>query len=168
MIVLPIAAAVVVVVGVAAATRSRRFEVVRSIAIDAPSDRIAPLIDDLRRWPDWQPDDAARTFSGAKRGVGAVCDVDGKQMVARMEVVEASPTTIRVRAVWRRPFVATNENVFRLAPRDGGGTDVSWTLDGERVAILKLMTVFVPVDRIMGLHLERGLAALAQSVLSQR
>jgi hypothetical protein len=79
-----------------------------------------------------------------------------------MEIVEASPQRVSVRVDWRRPFVASNMNEFALAPR-GDGTLVTWTLDGENIYVLKLMTLFVGADRLMGSHLGRGLTALKRA-----
>ena len=165
---------VAVVVGVVAAlaalvviTRPARFRVERSITIRAPAAHVVGLIDDLRRWPVWSEQgegDLAtkRQFSGAERGVGAECEFEGEGQrgKGRMRIVEASPSVVRVQVDWKRPFVASNANVFRLEPSPEAETRVTWTLDGENVLILKAMSLFVGAERLMGPHLEHGLAQL--------
>jgi hypothetical protein len=167
---LPVALALVVVILAVlalAASRPPRFRVERSLTIGAPSAVVVGLLDDLRRWPAWQQEGAAdpttkRDFAGAARGAGAVCDWDseGRGSKGRMRIVEASPSLVRVDVDWKRPFVASNANLFRLEPRGDTATQLTWTLDGENIFVLKVMTLFFGAERLMGPHLERGLAAL--------
>jgi len=166
LVVLAIAAALVMIVAVLASRKPARFVVSRSVRLEAPRDSILPFINDLRRWPEWSEAgnrDKARTrnYLGPVSGLGAIGEWEGKGSAGkvRLEIIEASPSSVRVQADWSRPFVARNFNQYSLAP-DGNGTRITWTLDGEMVRMLKVMTVFVSPDRLMGSHLERGLAAL--------
>jgi hypothetical protein len=126
------------------------------------------LIENLRAWPSWSAEKedptATRAYNEVARGVGATCEWTSRGSAGngRMEIVEASRQRVSVRVDWRRPFVATNVNDFTLAP-SGDATLVTWTLDGENIYVLKLMTLFVGADRLMGSHLERGLAALKRA-----
>jgi hypothetical protein len=171
MVALLVVGGIVVVVGgvfAIAATKPPRFRIVRTIAIAAPVERVVALVDDLRSWPSWSDDgtDATvtRTYEGAPRGVGAIgrWDSKGRAGKGRMEIVEASRELVRVNVDWERPFAARNVNDFAFAPSDGG-TLVTWTLDGENLYILKVMTVVLGLDRLMGRHLEQGLAALKRA-----
>ena len=77
-----------------------------------------------------------------------------------MEISESvEPSKVVVKADWKKPFAALNQNEFTLAP-DGQGTKVMWTWRGQNVYPLKLMSVFTNVDRMMGSHFERGLDQL--------
>ena len=172
LVVLAIAAGLVIIVAVLASRKPPRFVVSRSVRLEAPRDSVLPFINDLRRWPEWSEagirDKAtARSYLGADSGPGAIGEWEGEGRggKVRLEIIEASPTSVRVQADWSRPFVARNFNQFNLAP-DGNGTRVTWTLDGETMRILKVMTVFVSPDRLMGRHLEHGLAALRTAVES--
>jgi hypothetical protein len=153
---------------VVAATRPARFRVERSVTIGAPPDRVLALVEDLRNWPSWSGEKEdpteTRAYNDVARGVGAVCEWDsrGSAGKGRLEIVEASTQRVSVRADWRRPFAASNVNDFVLAPR-GDATLVTWTLDAENIYILKVMTLFVGIDRLMGNHLERSLAALKRA-----
>jgi hypothetical protein len=66
---------------------------------------------------------------------------------------------IRLQADWAKPFAARNLNIFTLEPQ-GNATRITWVLDGENIVMLKVMTVFVSSDRLMGNHFETGLASL--------
>ena len=58
-----------------------------------------------------------------------------------------------------KPFAARNINEFTLEPA-GDSTNVTWDFTGAYVYVLKVMTVFVSVDRMMGRHFETGLENL--------
>jgi uncharacterized protein YndB with AHSA1/START domain len=158
---------IVAAVLIAAATKSDTFRIERSIVIQAPPEKVYPLIADLHEWPKWAPQDREdptmkRAFSGAVRGVGAASDWSGSGNTGkgRMEIVTAeAPRTVTVKVDFEKPFVAHNLNTFVLAP-DGNGTRVSWTMQGTNVYMMKVMSVFVNMDRTMGSHFESGLANL--------
>jgi hypothetical protein len=153
---------------VVASTRPPRFRVDRSVTITARPERVLALLEDLHMWPSWSAEKAdptaTRAYNEVSKGVGAVCEwaSRGSAGAGRMEIVEASSQGVLVRVAWKRPFVATNMNAFALAER-GNATLVTWTLEGEYVFILKLMAPVFGVDRLMGGHLERGLAALKRA-----
>ncbi|HKF20803.1 MAG TPA: SRPBCC family protein [Candidatus Angelobacter sp.] len=152
-----------------AARKPPRFSIQRSVTIRAGPEKVFALINDLRRWPEWSDSEKdgstlARKYSGAPAGRGAIYEWDGKGNAGagRLEIVESSPTLIRLQADWARPFAARNINCFNIDPQ-GNGTRVTWTLDGENVFMLKVMTVFVSTESLMGPHLEKGLAGLKAS-----
>jgi hypothetical protein len=67
-----------------AATLPDTFQIERSATINAPSEKIFPLINDFRQWRAWSPwenlDPALqRTFSGPESGVGAVYEWAGNK-----------------------------------------------------------------------------------------
>jgi len=170
LVILAIAAGLAIIVGILASRKPPRFVVTRSVRLEAARDSVLLFINDLHRWPEWSEAGnrdvaTARSYLGATSGQGAIGEWDGKGSVGkgRLEIIEASPSSVRVQADWARPFVARNFNQFSLDP-DGHGTRVTWTLDGETVLMLRVMTVFVSPDRLMGSHLERGLAALRTAV----
>ena len=157
-------ALVLVCVLVLAAMKPARFTIARSITVKAPPEKVLVLVDDLHRWPEWSADakedpNAREIYSGQPAGKGAVSEWDSKQGKVRLEIVESNPGEIRVQADWTKPFVARNLNTFTFVPQSDG-TRVTWSLDGENVFMLKVMTVFVSADRIMGSHFEKGLAGL--------
>lgn len=158
---------VIVAVLAYAATRPDTFHVERSIVIDAPAGRIYPLIADFRQWGQWSPweklDPALnRTFTGAPSGVGAAYAWKGNREAGegRMDLVDATPPSrIAISIHFIAPFDSTARAVFALTP-DGTATRVAWSMDGPASFVTKLMTVFVPMDRMIGPDFERGLASL--------
>ena len=109
------------------------------VIVQAPPDKIFPLINDLRNWKRWEPQDAdptmKRTFSGPDYGVGAASDWSGKGRTGagRMTISESKPLrSVTIDVDWRRPFTVRNVNQFTLEP-DGTGTRVTWSMYGPNV-----------------------------------
>jgi hypothetical protein len=66
--------------------RPDTFRVQRSIDINAPADKIFPLINDYRNWGSWSPyehvdPDMQRTFSGAPSGKGSIYEWRGNKNI---------------------------------------------------------------------------------------
>lgn len=158
--------ALVVVLGYAA-TRPDMFVVERSITINAPPEKIYPLIDDFHNWGAWSPyeqlDPAMkRTLSGAGSGKGAIYAWDGNDNAGtgRMEITDAKPSTkVSIQLDFTKPFAAHNTVDFTLEP-SGGATNVTWAMHGTNAYIAKLMGLFMNMDRMVGGQFETGLAAL--------
>lgn len=161
--------AAVVVAGVLAyaAMQPDTFRVQRVATIDAPPDKVFPLIADFHRWEAWSPwgkrDPAMkRTHTGAASGRGAVYAWEGNRDVGkgRMEIFEAAaPSRIAIQLDFAEPIAARNVAEFRLIPR-GNATDVVWSMHGPSPYVSKLMQVFVSMDRMVGKDFEAGLANL--------
>jgi uncharacterized protein YndB with AHSA1/START domain len=162
-----IAIAAVATVLVAAAFQPDRFEVERSATINAPAERIFPLINDFHRWGRWSPyeklDPAMRrSYAGADSGVGAVYQWEGnaKAGQGRMEIVEApAPSRVAIRLDFTKPIAAHNLATFTLAPA-GDGTKVTWRMDGPTPYVGKIIHLFIDMDRMVGGDFETGLANL--------
>jgi uncharacterized protein YndB with AHSA1/START domain len=150
-----------------AATRPNTLRVERSITINAPADVVYALISDFHRWPQWAPQDRedpamSRTYSGAQSGVGAVSEWQGKGSTGsgHMQIVEAEPDkAVRVETDFVRPFQVHNVNRFQLQP-DGAATRVTWSMEGTNLYMMKVMSVFLNMDREAGKHFEQGLRNL--------
>src|SRR5215213_5902323 len=94
------AAAVVTGVLVAAAFRPDTFRVERSATIQAPPEKIFPLINDLQRFNTWNPfakkdPNGKLTYSGAASGVGASFAFEGNAETGsgRIGIVESVPAS---------------------------------------------------------------------------
>ena len=149
-----------------AATRPDSFSVERRVVVQAPPEKIQPLIADFHRWADWSPweklDPAMqRTFSGAPAQAGAIYSWQGNKDVGsgRMEVKTAAPDKVRIQLDFIEPFEGHNTTDFLLTPRDGG-TEVRWVMFGPSPFVTKLMGVFVSMDTMIGKDFEKGLAQL--------
>lgn len=159
--------AAVAVLMVVAATRPDNFRVERSTTINAPSDKIFPLINDFRSWGSWSPWDKMdpqlkREFSGAPLGKGAVYAWSGNKDVGkgRMEIIESTPSSkIVVKLDFEVPFEAHNTVEFTLVPQ-GSGTRVTHVMYGPSPFVARLMGLFVSMDSMVGGKFEEGLASI--------
>jgi hypothetical protein len=149
-----------------AATRPNSFSVERRIVIQAPPEKIQPLIVDFHRWADWSPWeklDAAmkRIFGGPPAGVGATYAWQGNKDVGsgRMEVKTAALDKVSIQLDFIEPFEARNTADFMLSPKERG-TEVRWVMFGPAPFVTKLMGVFVSMDSMIGKDFELGLAQL--------
>jgi uncharacterized protein YndB with AHSA1/START domain len=155
-----------------AAAKPKTIHLQRSITINAPPEKIFALLDDFHNWKAWAPqdkDDPAmqRTYSGAAAGVGAASEWrgSGSTGAGRMEITQAAPdSSVTVTVDFAKPFVAHNINTFTLQAAGGTGsapsTTVTWNFDGTNVFMMRVMSIFVNMDRFMGKHFDEGLANL--------
>ena len=166
-IILIVLAVLIAGVLIYAATRPDTFRVERTATVNAPPEKIAPLISDFHNWGDWSPweklDPAMqRTYGGAPAGKGAVYEWSGnsKAGAGRMEILDASATKVSIQLDFLKPFEAHNLTDFTLEPQPGGGTRVTWDLHGPMPYLSKLMCVFVSMDKMVGKDFEQGLSNL--------
>ncbi len=150
-----------------AATRPDTFRVERTASIQAPPEKIFPLINDLHRmqtWSAWEKVDPGmkRAHRGAASGKGAVYEWDGSGDIGqgRMEITEsAPPSMVAIQMDFIKPFSARNTLEFTLTP-EGGSTRVTQALYGPSPYISKLMGLVFSMDRMIGGKFEDSLAAL--------
>jgi uncharacterized protein YndB with AHSA1/START domain len=147
-----------------ATTKPKTFRVQRSIVINAPPEKIFALIDDFHNWSRWSPQDKEdstmnRTYSGPARGIGAVSEwhSTGSAGQGRMTITESeAPASISIKVDFAKPFEAHNVNDFTIESA-GALTKVTWAMQGTNLYLMKIMGVFVNMDRMMGKHFETGL-----------
>jgi uncharacterized protein YndB with AHSA1/START domain len=159
--------AVIGVVVAYAATRPDRMHIARETRIQAPPERIFPLIADFHDWRQWSPYEALdpamqRRYVGAESGRGAIYEWSGsgKAGAGRMEITEAAaPSEIRIALDFTRPMQTRNIARFTLVP-DGDATRVAWTMDGPAPLVARVMGLFVDMDKLIGGDFETGLANL--------
>ena len=178
LIILAAAAAVVLVpiagVMVYAATLPGDFQVSRSASIAAAPEKIYPLIDNFKRFNEWNPfakqDPTIKfVYSGPEDGVGAANSwtSDGKAGVGQLMIVDAAaPSRVTMRLDFVKPMEAHNTVVFTLQPR-GSTTEVSWSMSGKFPYVGKLMSVFFSMDKMVGGEFEKGLADLKRIAETQ-
>jgi hypothetical protein len=143
------------------------FSLARSTRIEAPSGRVHALLDDFREWQKWSPwegldPELSREYTGPDHGVGSTYHWSGNKKAGEgeMTLTESTPTSVVVDLRFLKPFKATNLIAFTLTPV-GDATDVSWTMTGERSAIMSVMGKLY-FDKAIGRDVEKGLAALKQ------
>jgi hypothetical protein len=163
-VVLAVAIAIVLIL---AATKPATFGVQREIAVQAPPEKIFPLIDDFHRWTDWSPYESKdpamrRSYGGAAAGKGAVYNWDGNNNVGsgRMEIIDsAPPSKIVIKLDFIKPFEGHNTAEFTMLPQ-GDATNVTWLMHGPASFMYRLMQVFINLDHMIGKDFEIGLSNL--------
>jgi uncharacterized protein YndB with AHSA1/START domain len=165
--------ALIAVVLAVAATRPSRFHIERSASIAAPPEVVFPLINDFHAWAQWSPyeklDPAmTREFSGSPAGTGAAYAWSGNDEVGAgtMRITESqSPALVKIALEFLKPFQASNVATFNVQP-EGAGSRVTWAMDGANPFGMKLASLFMDMDQMIGKDFEVGLVnlgALAQA-----
>lgn len=157
----------IVAILIYAATKPDSYRIQRSANIAAPPDKVFAFINDLHSWASWSPwekKDLAmkKAHSGASQGKGAVLEWDGNKDVGtgRMEVLESTPPSkIQIKLDFLKPFESHNTAEFTLAP-NAGSTQVTWAMFGPQSYMLKVMTLFCSMDKMVGKDFEEGLSNL--------
>lgn len=150
-----------------AATKPDTFHVQRSTNIQAPPEKIFPLIDDFRHqasWSPWEKMDPTmkKSVSGAPNGKGAVYEWDGNSQVGkgRIEITDSIPMSkITMKLDTVSPFEAHNTVEFTLSPTDNS-TQVTWAIDGRQSYIGKVISLLMDCDKMIGQNFEVGLASM--------
>jgi uncharacterized protein YndB with AHSA1/START domain len=156
-----------VVLLIYASAQPDQFRIARLVTIMAPADAIFPLIDDLRRFNEWNPfaktDPSIQIAYGAtSAGVGGnySWDSNGQAGKGRMEITESeAPKRVALSLQFDKPMKAHNHVVFTLQPQ-GSGTDVMWEMAGTYSYLHKVMGVIFNMDKMVGGEFEKGLTAL--------
>ncbi len=157
----------IVVVLIVASTKPDVFRLQRSARIKAPPEKIFALLNDFHSWGVWSPwekldPNLERTYSGASSGKGAVYDWEGNKKVGkgRMEILESStPSKMVIKLDFFSPFEAHNTTEFTLIPK-GDSTEVNWLMYGPHSLKIKVVCVFMNMDKAVGKDFETGLANL--------
>lgn len=150
-----------------AATKPDTFRVQRSVHINASPETIFPHIDTLANWAAWSPwekmDPAMKkTASGPANGKGATVAWDGNSDVGTglMEITDSTPSSkIVIKLDFLKPFEGHNIAEFTLERTDDA-THVTWAMFGPQTYLMKLTSVFVDCDQMIGKDFEAGLANL--------
>ena len=162
---------VVVVVAIAgillyAATKPDSFRVQRVVLINASSDKVFPLINDMKAWTAWSPyekkDPAMkRTYGAVTAGKGATYAWEGDKNVGQgsMEILESGPRKLLIKLDFLKPFEAHNMAEFSLEPK-GDSTSVTWAIYGPSPYMSKVIGTFMNIDDMIGRDFEKGLADL--------
>ncbi|MEW6707528.1 MAG: SRPBCC family protein [Pseudomonadota bacterium] len=144
---------------------SPKFSVSRSAVVQAPPEKVYPLVASPRQWKAWsvwnQRDPAMHiTYSGPDSGVGAAWEWKSKdQGDGRMRFTAAEPQRRVVYELYFPDFDTTSTGAFAFVP-ENGGTRVTWTMDGDFGSnpLTRWFALFA--DKMVGGDFEAGLANL--------
>ncbi|MEO6710713.1 MAG: SRPBCC family protein [Planctomycetota bacterium] len=159
--------ALIVVLVLVGTFLSQHYECSRSVVIQAPPEKIFPLIGDLKAWPAWEPfskdnPGMAITLAEKTTGVGARQSWSGPGDSGHLTFTECDPKT---GIAYDLVFVnGKNESLARswihMNPRSEGSTEVVWGINGE-MNMPVIGGYFAKFsDRMMGPMFEEGLGKL--------
>ena len=142
----------------------------RSTAVNAPAEEVMPLLVDFHEWVKWSPwegldPDLKRTYTGQDRGVGATYEWSGnrKAGAGRMKVVGADDESVDIDLVFTKPFKSTSQVRFELSPQ-GDSTRVVWQMRTPKTLMMRVVGIFMNMDKSIGNDLERGLTGIKRVV----
>ncbi|MGE0700558.1 MAG: SRPBCC family protein [Hyphomicrobiaceae bacterium] len=153
------------VVLIRASRQPDTFSYARSTVIDAPPERIFPLIADPPTMNTWNPFNECPSikgsYSGPEHGPGArYTFASRKAGTGYTEIVEEeAPRRLGIRLVMTKPMACDNRVEFRLEP-SGRSTRVTWAMTGPMTFMGKVMNQVIDCEKMCGTHFERGLAKL--------
>jgi uncharacterized protein YndB with AHSA1/START domain len=150
-----------------AATRPDTFSIQRSVRIQAPAEKVYPLIADLHRFNTWNPFDKKDpqikgSYRGPASGPGSAYDFAGNNEVGKGSLTVTgltAPRQVTMRLDMSEPMAASNDIAFTLVPQ-GDATEVTWAMRGASPYLAKVMHVVFDIDRMVGGDFEKGLASL--------
>ena len=144
---------------------SPKFQVTRSVTVNAPADKIYALVAEPRRWNDWavwnKRDPAMEiSYSGPESGSGAGWAWKSKtEGDGRMKFTTAEPGKRLAYELFFPDFGTTSLGDFRFEAA-GAATKVSWIMNGDMGSnpVFRWFALFM--DSMVGKDFESGLANL--------
>jgi hypothetical protein len=172
---LGVVVALVVVLFAVAATKPGSFKLFRSIKIASPATDVFQLINNFHEWTKWSPwekldPNLQRTYTGPEQGVGAAYAWQGNRNVGqgRMEITESVPNSrIAIDLHFITPFEARNLTEFTLQEGADQQTEVVWAMSGKQPLMMRVMSVFMSLDKMIGKDFESGLRAMKSAAESR-
>jgi hypothetical protein len=159
--------AVILAILVVAAFKSPEYAISRSIVINAPAEKIFPLMNNMKLADTWGPwteidPDSKMTYSGPESGVGAKTSwTGGKQLgTGSATIVESVPNQkVGVKLEYTQPMEMTQDSEYLLAS-SGAQTTVTWKVTGKNSFPSRIMCLFMNMDKMVGGMFEKGLGNL--------
>jgi uncharacterized protein YndB with AHSA1/START domain len=144
---------------------SPEFRAVRSTVIAAPADKVYALLADPRDWKRWtvwnQRDPGmAITYSGPASGPGAAWAWQSKtEGSGKMTFTSAEPGKRLGYELYFPDFGANSTGALDLSA-EGGGTKVTWTMNGNMGSNPMFRWIALFGDKMVGPDFEAGLSNL--------
>ncbi len=150
-----------------ASVKPDTFSLVRSADIKAPPEKVFAQLNDFKNWVAWSPWEKMdlemkKTFKGPASGKGSYYSWIGNKKVGEgnMEIIRSEPSkVVELNLNFLKPFKASNITQFALTPQ-GSSTHVRWEMRGPLNLFMKVMHMFMNMDKMVGKDFEQGLANL--------
>ena len=146
-------------------TLPSQFNVTRSAPINAPAEKIYPLIATTGQWKNWsvwnQLDPNMKIdYAGPEFGIGAKWSWEGKcEGSGEMEFTSAEPKKLLSYRLLFKDFNTTSTGTLTLEP-DSASTKVTWSFVGEAGNNPMMRYMGLMMDGIIGKDFVAGLANL--------
>jgi Polyketide cyclase / dehydrase and lipid transport len=144
---------------------SSKFSVSRSVSVNAPAEKIYPLVaspKEWKRWSVWNQRDRSMKieYFGPESGAGAgwswqsASEGDGKMTLTAADAGQRVAFDL-----FFPDFGTTSRGEFRFVPA-GAGTKVTWSMEGDMGTNPLFHWFALFADRMVGKDFEGGLANL--------
>jgi uncharacterized protein YndB with AHSA1/START domain len=149
-----------------AATLPDHFEVTRAVTVNAPPEKIYPMIANMKAFNSWNPfakqdPKMVLTYEGPEAGVGAANSWESPQMgpgrLAITGVEEGKSVAMKLDMMGS--MEAHNDIAFNLTPQ-ANGTEVTWTMSGPYPLLNRIVGTLFNMDKMIGGTFEQGLTEL--------
>ena len=144
---------------------SPAFHVSRSVVVNAAPEKVYPLVADPHDWKQWsvwnQRDPAMKIdYTGPASGVGAAWAWQSKsEGDGKMTITAAEPAKRVGFDLYFPDFGTTSHGELNFTP-EGGGTRVTWSMNGDMGRNPLYHWFALGADRMVGKDFEAGLANL--------
>ncbi|MBI3370043.1 MAG: SRPBCC family protein [Burkholderiales bacterium] len=144
---------------------SSKFSVSRSVVVNAPAEKVYPLVASPRQWKAWsvwnRRDPAMQIdYSGPESGAGAVWAWHSKsQGDGKMTFTAAEANQRLAYDLFFPDFGTTSTGELRLTP-EGNGTRITWVMNGDMGSNPLFRWIALNADKMVGEDFDGGLANL--------
>lgn len=150
-----------------AALQDPNYHFYRELTMNAPAEKVFPFINaakEMDRWMPWQELDTQvkMTHSGPESGVGskASWESPGQMGVGSSTLVESVPNqSTKFALSYQKPY-AMEQTAYVTIRSEGAGSVVRWGVEGKNNFLMRLMCLFMSMDKMMGPHFDKGLGKL--------
>jgi hypothetical protein len=150
-------------------TGPKKFELERSVQINASPDVVMAEVSDFRRWDAWSTwskmdPEMENTYSGEAGMVGhSNTWKSAKVGNGTQTIVAISPLNMATELIFT-DWDGISKTEFRLQP-DGAVTTVTWTMDGSPIAFpVRGLMVILGMQKSLEKDYESGLAGLKKTI----
>lgn len=146
-------------------TLPSQFNVARSVTINAPAEKIYPLVATTGQWKNWsvwnrRDPNMKIDYAGPQSGLGAKWSWESKsEGSGEMEFTAAEPNKLLGYRLLFKDFNTTSNGTLKLEP-EGAGTKVTWSFAGEAIRNPMMRYMGLMMDGMVGQDFEVGLANL--------
>ena len=143
-----------------------KFQVTRSITIDAPKEKVLKSLANYKEWETWSPwlimDESVQvTHTGEGGTVGSGYAWDGHYIGSgSMELVKIEENTLAMKLKFMKPFKSKADVFWKL--EEGSSTKVTWEMHSALPFFLFFMVKQMKVW--IGMDYERGLKMLKEYI----